>query len=134
LSDGATFGGGVNDSVNSQFTGGSTANARGGQQAGFGAAENGVTVIRKSIRARLRPSFSAPRPTGQQVATRFNDHFYRQPTSQDVAGEYTINVQDRTAFLDGKINSRNDMERLVRQLRLEPGVYKVVNRLQVVAQ
>lgn len=134
LADGATFGGGVNNSVNSQFTGGSNAGARGGQQAGFGAAQNGVTITRRSIRARLRPSFSAPRPSGKQVAVRFNDHFYRQPGSENVTGQYTINVQNRTAFLDGTVNNGNDVERLVRQLRLEPGVYKVVNRLKVATQ
>lgn len=130
----ATFGGGVNDSVSSQFTGGTTAGRGGGQAGGFGGVENGVSITRRSIRAVLRPSFSAPRPSGNFVAARFNDHFSRQPGSESVGKQYSIKVQDRTGFLDGKVKTRADMDRLVRQLRLEPGVYKIVNRLQIATQ
>lgn len=132
LADGATFGGGVNSGGGSQFTGG-TGGGRAGQ-AGFGAAQNGVTITRRSIRAKLRPNFSAPQVSGLQIVSRFNDHFYRQPNSQYVTGQYSINIQNRTAILEGNIASREQMDRLVRQLRLEPGVYKIDNRLKVLAQ
>ena len=138
LAAGATFGGGVNGSVSSQFTAAApntnSGGGRGGQAAGFGAAANGVSVIRKSIRARLRPNFSAPRPSGSQVSNRFNDHFFRQPGLQLRASQFSITVENRTAFLRGTVDSAAAGERLVRQLRLEPSVYKIVNQLQISAQ
>jgi hypothetical protein len=130
LSDEGTLGGGVNDSVQSTINinaGGGT----GGGAAGFGAATNGVTITRRSMRSRVRPSFSAPRFTGTQVSTRFNKHFVLQPGSKTQPASYSINIQDRTAVLNGSVQTSAESERLVRQLRLEPGVYKIVNQLQI---
>ena len=130
LAEGAFVAGGVNDSSNSNvnISGG---NAGGGGAGGFGGATNGVTITRRSMRSRVRPSFSAPKFSGQQVRSRFNNHFVLQPGSQTMAKSYSINVQDRTAVLNGSVSTKAESDRLVRQLRLEPGVYKVVNRLQV---
>ena len=127
LVDGASFGGGVNSSqtINSL----QPAQVNLNQQ--FTTPDNQVIVMRRSIRARLRPSFYAPRPSAQQVSTRFNSRFVRQPGSQIVGSGYTVRVENRTATLTGMVNSRTDSERLVRQLRLEPGVYRIVNQLQV---
>ena len=131
IASGATFGGGVNSSVTSSFSVGGNTGTRGGQGGGFTAAENGFRVTRRSLRAKLRPSFSSQSPAPEYVASRFNDRFYRQPDSQDFRGQYSITIENRTAFLNGSVNTAADSERLVRQLRLEPGIYKIVNQLQI---
>lgn len=130
LAEGALLAGGVNGSSNSTVSigGGGTA-GRGG--AGFGAATNGITITRRSMRSTVRPSFYAPQLTAQQVTTRFGNHFRLQPGPQSPAGSYTINVQDKTATLNGSVNTRAESDHLVRQLRLEPGVYKIVNQLRI---
>lgn len=131
LVDGQDFGGGVNDAVNSPFGGGA---GGGGRQGLGGVTDNGVTITRRSIRARLRPQFYAPRRSGDQVLDQFNRHFYRQPTARNVTGQFAIKIENRTAFLNGTIQSKQDMDKLVRQLRLQPGVYKIVNNLKVSPQ
>lgn len=132
LSEGASLGGGVNDSVGSTVNiGGGGGNARGGGAAGFGAASNGVTITRRSMRSKVRPNFSAPRLNGAQVSNRFDSHYSLQPGSQFQRKNYSINIQNRTAFLNGSVTTLAESERLVRQLRLEPGVYKIVNQLQI---
>ncbi len=114
------FGGGVNNSVRNNITISPAAPA-----------ENGFSVQRQSVRARVRPNFySAPR-SGQTVVSNFNNHFVQQPGFNSIRGNYSINVQDRTAFINGSVGSQADSVRLERQLRLEPGVYKIVNQLQV---
>ncbi|MFK7766495.1 MAG: BON domain-containing protein [Mariniblastus sp.] len=130
LVEDATFGGGVNDGFDAaQFQ-----PTQPTQNQGFNAPQNRVEVIRRSIRAKLRPSFYAPRPNGQQVSTRFNNRFVRQPGSQIVGNGYSVVVENRKAVLTGVVNTAADSDRLVRQLRLEPGVYQIENRLRVVNQ
>lgn len=130
LSGDASFGGGLN--TRSPIIGSANATGGGG---GFGGANGVVTTItRRSVRARLRPSFYAPRPSDQTVSNRFQSRFVRQPGSNLVGNGYSVNVQNRTAFVTGTVNSQMDSERIVRQLRLEPGVYKVVNQLSISGQ
>lgn len=119
----ATFGGGVNDSVTSQAIAGG-AGGQGGAQIGF-------SVTRRSLRAKLRPAFSSPRPLAAQVVSRFGEHLSRQPGGQSLIGQYSVSISNRTAVLSGKVKTRQEADRLVRQLRLEPGVYKIVNKLEV---
>lgn len=130
LAEGASFGGGANDS--SPVVGGG-GGGRGGQGAGgFTPAQRiGTEIPRRGVRAKLRPSFYAPRPSGAVVSNRFQSRFLRQPGSGLVGNGYSISVQNRTAFVSGTVNSSVDSERIVRQLRLEPGVYRVVNQLSV---
>ena len=68
LAEGASFGGGVNNVDSNQVNiGGTAAGGRGG----FGATGNGVQVIRRSMRSRVRPSFDAPKLSQAQVSGRF---------------------------------------------------------------
>ncbi len=134
MADGSSFGGGVNDSTQSTINigGGTTGGGNAGRGVtGFSAAGNGVTITRRSLRSAVRPSFSAPQMSGAQVSTRFGNHFVLQPGAQSQPGSYSIDIRDRTAFLNGSVSTLAESERLVRQLRLEPGVYKVVNQLQI---
>ena len=121
LVDGASFGGGVNDIVPPTF------DAADGETDGF-------TVVRRSVRARLRTSFSAPVVPNRVVSSRFQNHFSRQPGSQFPGARYSVTVTNRTAYIRGSVASAADSQRLERQLRLEPGVYRIVNELSVANQ
>ena len=126
LADGQSFGGGINSGLQpSQFQA-QQPNAQRNQTTLIQ-----VEVIRRSIRAKLRTSFYAPRPSGQQMSTRFNNRFVRQPGSQTVGTGYSVRVENRKATLTGMVSTAADSARLVRQLRLEPGVYKIDNQLQI---
>ena len=129
LAEGASFGGGVNNINSNQVNiGGTAAGGRGG----FGAASNGVQVIRRSMRSRVRPSFDAPKLSEAQVTGRFERRMGLQPSDVAVSGGYKVSIKNRTATLSGSVGSKAESDRLARQLRLEPGVYKVVNHLKVV--
>ena len=134
LAEDATFGGGVNGTtVSAVPNGGGTGGGRGGfgGAGGFGAGQTSGNIIRGNLRSRLRPAFAAPRvPTGVTVG-RFNSNFLRQPGTQAMVGRYQVSIQNKTAFLTGFVSSKADASRLERQLRLQPGVYKIVNQLQV---
>ena len=128
LAEGALGQGGINNQSNSTVNIGSTGGGRG---AGFGAVTNGVTITRRNMRSNVTPSFYAPQRTDQQVSSRFNNRFVLQPGSQPESGSYSLTIQQRTAFLTGSVNTSAESDRLVRQLRLEPGVDKIVNQLKV---
>ena len=128
LADGGSFGGGVNNVDSNQVNiGGTGAGGRGG----FGAATNGVQIIRRSMRSRVRPNFDAPKLSEAQVAGRFERRMDLQPGDVASSKSYSVSLKNRTATISGSVGSRSDSERLTRQLRLEPGVYKVVNRLKI---
>ncbi len=134
LAEGATFGGGVNTGGAAGGAGGGRGAAGGGQIGqGFGGAgtQNGFSVTRQSLRARLVPSFSAPVVSSAEVADRFNASFARLPESLIMSGQYQVSVNNRTATITGFVPTRADSDRLVRQLRLQPGIYKIDNQLQV---
>ena len=103
----------------------------GGQGAGFSPAQEGVVITRRGMRSRVQASFYAPQIPAQQITSRFANRISLQPGPQTPTRNYTINVQNRTAVLNGSVNTRAESERLERQLRLEPGVYKIVNKLQI---
>ncbi len=129
LAEGASFGGGVNNVDSNQVNiGGTAAGGRGG----FGAAGNGVQVIRRSMRSRVRPSFEAPKLSEAQVSGRFERRMGLQPSEVATSNSYSVSLKNRTATLSGSVGSKAESDRLIRQLRLEPGVYKVINRLKVV--
>ena len=134
LAAGATFGGGVNTGGAAGGAGGGRAAGGGGQIGqGFGGAgtQNGFSVTRQSLRARLVPSFSAPVVSSAVVADRFKASFARLPESLNMSGQYQVSVNNRTATITGFVPTRADSDRLVRQLRLQPGIYKIDNQLQV---
>lgn len=125
----ASFGGGGNDFNPITSGGGGGTGRQGGGFNGAGGTTNIIT--RRNIRAKLTPSFYAPRPSANAVSNRFQSRFNRQPGSSLAGNGYSISVEGRTAFVNGSVSSRADSERIVRQLRLEPGVYNIVNRLSI---
>ncbi len=125
-SEGANFGGGVNGSGGGNRAGG----GRGAGGAGAGNA-NGFVVSRRSLRAKVRPRFSFTPVSSQQVSDRFNNSFYRLPQSQNFSGQYQVSVQNKKATVTGSVSTKDDMDRVIRQLRLQPGVYSIDNQLQI---
>jgi hypothetical protein len=136
LVSGATFGGGVNR-VNARSTarrpvaGGF--NARTG--AGFSplGSQNGFQVSRSGTRSRLSLNFETPMIEGEQVVANFVNSYQNLPStqSQSQAEGYQINIIDKTAVVTGWVSSQAEADRLISQLRLQPGVYNIDNQLQV---
>ena len=143
LAPDATFGGGVNDGGTNSIPGGGGAGGGGnlgggagagaqGGAGGFGGATSGG-VFRSNLRARLRPSFDAPVISPQFTENSFNNNLARQPSAQSLVGRYQIFVQNKTVTVTGVVNSQADADRLIRQLRLQPGIYgKIDNQLQII--
>ena len=127
LAEGATFGGGVNDGTASSIPSGSG----GGGAGGFNGANAGGSVIRSNLRTRLRPAFAAPVIPSRVIEGNFNSNLARQPTAQSLVGRYQVRIENRTAIVTGVVDTQADADRLIRQLRLQPGVYGIVSRLQV---
>lgn len=134
LAEGATFGGGVNDGATSSVpsgAGGGGGRFGGGGAGGFGAVNGGGSVIRSSLRTRLRPSFTAPRIAPQVIEGNFYNNIARQPSAQSLVGRYQVFVENKSATVVGTVNTRAEADRLIRQLRLQPGIYEIDNQLQV---
>ena len=127
LAEGATFGGGVNDGTASSIPSGSG----GGGAGGFNGANAGGSVIRSNLRTRLRPAFAAPVIPSRVIEGNFNSNLARQPTAQSLVGRYQVRIENRTAIVTGVVDTQADADRLIRQLRLQPGVYGIVSQLQV---
>ncbi len=119
-----SFGGDVN--ANSGSAGG-----RGGGNAGFsgGGTANGFQLVRpKYIRTRLRANFDAPQIPNEFISNQFSNRLNQLPA---VGSSPTVNesINNRTATITGRTSSPEAAVRIERQLRLEPGVSRVVNQL-----
>lgn len=119
-----SIGGGVNNQIQLQIPSAG--------QSGFQAPQpNGVVIVRRSLRARLRPSFYAPTIPATTTISRFSRNFSRQPTTVGLANRFSISIANKTATVSGTVDNADQMNRIIRQLRLQPGVYKIDNRLRV---
>ena len=120
-----SFGGDVNTTT------GGGASGRSGGNAGFagGGTDNGFQLMRpKFIRTRLRVNFDAPQIPNEFISNQFSNRLNQLPA---VGGSPTVNVSinNRTATITGRTSSPEASVRIERQLRLEPGVSRVVNQL-----
>lgn len=135
LAPGASFGGGNNVGRGTRAGGGARpaggANNRMG--AGFGAigTANGFEVARSGLRTTWTPNFISPIVRPEQVVANFNNSFRNLPVSQGSSDGYQIEMVDSTAIVTGNVTSQAEADRLINQLRLQPGVYKIDNRLEV---
>ena len=136
LSDDGSFGGGVNDVGGG--TGGGGGGAGGGQNrnTGFGAAGQqgivkGFEVLRNSVRANLRPQFASPQVSSSQIVQRFQNRIRQQPSMGNDGGGIQISIEGTTATMVGYAQSAEESNRVERQLRLEPGVYRINNETQI---
>lgn len=125
LADGASFGGGVNESAGGGGGGGGFGNANAGRnQSGFGAIGQGkgFQVIRKGVRTSLTPRFAAPAYGTNEISNRFNNRIGRQPVIRNDGGGLFVTINNRVATVTGYAETEAQRSRFIRQLRLEPGI------------
>lgn len=138
--DSTVFGGGVNNaSGGGGGAGGGAARAGAGGNRALGgmggmAGGNGLVtdVFRGGIRARLVNSIGTVRPDSTAVAERFQARLAQIPVLRDGGPTgISIAVSSGTATLTGTATSAEAASRIVRQLQLEPGIYRIENRIVV---
>jgi hypothetical protein len=145
--NGASFGGGVNTQgagASGARPGGGVGGAQGlratgaagglGRNAmgGLGGFGGGATAgVRRNVRNRLVNQVQVNRVPAAEVAQRFATRLDRIPLAANAGNDVKIALENGTAVLTGSVPSSEAANRIERQLRLEPGVYKVDNRLEV---
>lgn len=139
LAEDGTFGGGVNAGTISTIPGGGGGGGGGGNVGGGQGGAGGITgtdsgsIFRSNLRTRLRPAFAAPVIPAQVTETNFYNNLARQPSAQSLVGRYQVSVQNGAVTVTGVVDSQADADRLIRQLRLQPGIYgRIDNQLQVI--
>jgi len=137
LADGASIGGGVNDggaAAGGGAAGGGFGGGGGGgnnQQNGFGGIGQGkgFQVVRKGVRTALTPRFASPTRTTRQISTRFTNRIRRQPNMANDGGGMLVSINGRVATVSGFAQSEAERSRFIRQLRLEPGIDRIVDQV-----
>ncbi len=123
---------GGNTGANRQFGNTGQQQQPGGNIFGGANANNIGFVTRRSIRTRMRPSFSAPTVPISTRVSNFSDRLSRTTSLRGMTQNVKYVLEGRTGRLTGTVKSEEQKKLLERQVRLEPGVYKVVNELRVV--
>ncbi len=114
--------------INRSFSG------NGGGSPGFtGFGNNGYSISRSNVRARVRPNFSFRTIPSQVVARGFQQRISKLPIRNSVSG-VNIRVEGTTATISGVAETQQDLDNVIGQLQLEPGVYRIVNEVQVATQ
>ena len=136
LSGEGSFGGGVNNVTLGNGGGGGGIGGNQNRNTGFGAAGQtgvvkGFEVSRSSVRANLRPQFAAPQISGSQIVQRFQNRIRQQPNMSGDGGGIQISIEGTTATMVGFAQTAQERDRVERQLRLEPGVYRIENKIQI---
>jgi hypothetical protein len=91
---------------------------------------SGFEVVRPSpIRAQIVPRF-IPRPVASSfVASRVNQRINSLPATRQFASSMNVAIQGRTAIITGTARNQEQVNRIQRQLRLEPGISRVESRV-----
>ena len=129
-----SFGGGTNNVGGGGGGGGGGNNQN--NNTGFGGTGEikGFQVFRSGVRANLRPRFTSPQVSGFQTADRFQNRIRRIPNMANDGGGVQISISNQTATIQGFVGSFEERSRIERQLRLEPGVYRINNQAQVIGR
>ena len=99
---------------------------------GLGAGMNGFRVQRpQAIRSRVVPGFSSRPLSPNFVSTRFNQRISNLPVTRDFADSVRVTMQGQTAIITGTALNPQQIDRVTRQLRLDPGVSKIINQAEV---
>ena len=133
MPDGFRFVGANRDSVtlNTTNPGG------GGPGGGGGGAQSinvsdGIFINRTNpTRARLVPRFRSPNYSPNFVSGRVNQRLSALPSTRSARNSMNVVMQGSTAIIRGNAQNREQMMRIARQLRLEPGVSRVVSQVSV---
>jgi len=126
----------VNDMAGGAAGGGAGGGGGGGggggnQQNGFGGVGQGkgFQVVRKGVRTALTPRFAAPTRTSREISTRFNSRIRRQPSMANDGRGLFVSINGRTATVSGFAQSAAERNRFMRQLRLEPGIDRIIDQI-----
>ena len=93
---------------------------------------DGIFVERTNpVRARLVSAFAAPRLAPRAVSNRFNQRVRTLPATQAFSNSMNVVMAGSTAVIRGTAQNREQLMRMARQLRLEPGVSRVVSQVSV---
>ena len=115
--------------------GGRTVGAAGrGGQRGQGLQAGGASnnIIRRSLRTRLVPRIEVRTPvSAQQVSSRFQQRLGQSRFMVNAASGIGIRVENSTAYLTGIVGSAEERARVERMARLEPGIYRINNQIQI---
>ena len=109
------------------------AGARGGN-AGQRGLQNGTSnsVVRRSLRTRLVPRITVSNPvTPEQVSTRFQQRLVNRQMVDNPLANVQVRVENKTAYLTGVAPTLDARNRAERMARLEPGIYRIENKIQV---
>jgi hypothetical protein len=102
---------------------------------GFGGGSNvtsGVFVNRGNpVRTRLVPRFQARQVSPIATASRFNSRLQSLPINQNSRNSMRVVMQGNTAVIRGNAQNREQMMKIARQLRLEPGVSRIVSQVSI---
>jgi hypothetical protein len=108
-------------------------NAGGGFAGGGGVASGlSFTVNRSSVRARVRPNFSYQTVPTAVAQRNFQGRMNRLPNLRStVAQGINVTLSGTTATLTGTATNQEAIDNMVGQLRMEPGVYRIVNEVEI---
>jgi hypothetical protein len=101
-------------------------NANRNQQAGGATAGQNTTSIRTSF----HPDFNYPQPNSNRLSTSLTRRLAETPAIQPVT-PIRVEVQGRTAILQGVVSTEHDRELAEQMIRLEPGIEAVRNEIAV---
>ncbi|MDG2014280.1 MAG: BON domain-containing protein [Pirellulaceae bacterium] len=109
------------------------AGARGGN-AGQRGLQNGTgnSVVRRSLRTRLVPRITVKNPvTPEQVSSRFQQRLASSQMASNPMANVQVRVENKTAYLSGVVSTIDARNRAERMARLEPGIYRIENQIEV---
>ena len=123
----------------SVFSSGGGAGGRGfaggrGGNAGQRGLQNGTSnnVVRRSLRTRLVPRITVNNPvTPEQVTSRFQQRLVNSQMVDNPMANVRVRVENKTAYLSGVVSSIDARNRAERMARLEPGIYRIENKIEV---
>ena len=108
---------------------------RDGGAAGRGSAlgqTNGFVVSRSNVRARVVPNFSFPTVPTEVVSRDFQQRMSRLPSVQPSTSlGIRVEIQGTTALISGVVSNQQAIDDLMGQLRMEPGVYRIINDVRI---
>lgn len=105
----------------------------GGGFGGFGGTQQGFTITRSAIRARVRPNFSFPSIPSQVIQDNFERRIQRLPNLRTPTPQrIKVSMDGTTATLTGSASTQEAIDNMVGQLRMEPGIYRIVNQVELI--
>ncbi|HMP80464.1 MAG TPA: BON domain-containing protein, partial [Pirellulaceae bacterium] len=92
---------------------------------------NGFEVQRGSVRAVLVNRIELPPQNNVPIQSRLPERLERLPGMADLNNRVQVVIEGGQAVVTGNFNSVAELDRFVRQLQLEPGVYRIDNRATI---